>query len=88
MLQVRHGMSQRQAIQAFIADPDAVGIFDALIVTANDRAANRASSRAATVSRATIYDWFKKRDEIGLGALAPLPTKEKQEIPSWFCQRR
>lgn len=86
MLQVRHGMSQRQAIQAFIADPDAVGIFDALIVTANDRASNRASSRGATVSRATIYDWFKKRDEIGLGALAPLPTKEKQEIPSWFWQ--
>ncbi len=49
MLQVRHSMSQRQAIQAFIADPDAVGIFDALIVTANDRAANRASARAATV---------------------------------------
>jgi len=80
MLQISNGMSQRQAIQSFLADPVAVDISETILRVANDRA-NKAS-----VSRATLYDWFKLRDTVGVGALAPLPTKEKQDIPSWFWQ--
>ncbi|MDQ1185384.1 Mu transposase C-terminal domain-containing protein [Agrobacterium larrymoorei] len=80
MLQISNGMSQRQAIQSFLADPAAVEISETILRVANDRA-NKAS-----VSRATLYDWFKLRDTVGVGALAPLPTKEKQDIPSWFWQ--
>lgn len=76
--QIAEGMSQRQAIQSFLADPSALGVAEATIMTANDRAGR------ATVSRATIYEWFKLRDGSGVGALAPLPTKEKQEVPGWF----
>lgn len=80
MHQISNGMSQRQAIQSFLADPAAIEISETILRVANDRA-NKAS-----VSRATLYDWFKLRDTVGVGALAPLPTKEKQGIPSWFWQ--
>lgn len=80
MHQISNGMSQRQAIQSFLADPLAVEISETILRVANDRA-NKAS-----VSRATLYDWFKLRDTVGVGALAPLPTKEKQDVPSWFWQ--
>jgi putative transposase len=80
MHQIANGMSQRQAIQSFLADPAAVEISETIRRAANDRA-NKAS-----VSRATLYDWFKLRDTVGVGALAPLPTKEKQDVPSWFWQ--
>ncbi|NRF12140.1 Mu transposase C-terminal domain-containing protein [Agrobacterium pusense] len=80
MHQISNGMSQRQAIQSFLADPAAVEISETILRVANDRA-NKAS-----VSRATLYDWFKLRDTVGVGALAPLPTKEKQDVPSWFWQ--
>lgn len=81
MHQISNGMSQRQAIQAFLADPAAVDISVVMLTAANDRANGK-----ATVSRATLYDWFKLRDTVGVGALAPLPTKEKQDVPSWFWQ--
>ncbi|NTA10716.1 Mu transposase C-terminal domain-containing protein [Agrobacterium tumefaciens] len=80
MHQISNGMSQRQAIQSFLADPAAVEISETILRVANDRASK------ASVSRATLYDWFKLRDTVGVGALAPLPTKEKQDIPSWFWQ--
>lgn len=80
MHQISNGMSQRQAIQSFLADPTAVEISETIIRVANDRATK------ASVSRATLYDWFKLRDTVGVGALAPLPTKEKQDVPSWFWQ--
>lgn len=76
--QIANGMSQRQAIQAFLADPTACQIAETIIRVANDR------TEKATVSRATIYEWFKLRDSSGVGALAPLATKEQQEIPAWF----
>nr|WP_275789749.1 Mu transposase C-terminal domain-containing protein [Rhizobium gei] len=78
--QISNGYSQRQAIQTFLADPAALQLSDAILITANDRA------EKASVSRATLYNWFKLRDEVGIAALAPLPTKEKQDIPSWFWQ--
>ncbi|MVA26896.1 Mu transposase C-terminal domain-containing protein [Agrobacterium vitis] len=81
MHRISNGMSQRQAIQSFLADPAEVGVSDAILMTANDRTSGKAS-----VGRATIYEWFKLRDASGLGALAPLPTKEKQDVPSWFWQ--
>ena len=80
MHQISNGMSQRQAIQSFLADPAAIEISETILRVANDRASK------ASVSRATLYDWFKLRDTVGVGALAPLPTKEKQDIPSWFWQ--
>jgi len=36
------------------------------------------------VGRSTIYGWFKARDERGVAALAPMPAKEAQPIPSAF----
>ncbi len=80
MHQISNGMSQRQAIQSFLADPAAVEISETILRVANDRTSK------ASVSRATLYDWFKLRDTVGVGALAPLPTKEKQDVPSWFWQ--
>ncbi|MBP1862171.1 Mu transposase C-terminal domain-containing protein [Rhizobium herbae] len=79
--QISNGMSQRQSIQHFLADPSLFDISGSMIVRANDRATAKAS-----LSRSTIYEWFKLRDGRGVVALAPLPTKEKQEIPSWFWQ--
>ncbi|MET3611773.1 putative transposase [Rhizobium aquaticum] len=81
MYQVSNGLSQRQAIQAFVAAPEALDVFSSVIAVANDRASGK-----TTVGRATIYEWFKLRDTVGVGALAPLPTKEKQDVPSWFWQ--
>ncbi|MBE1438306.1 hypothetical protein H4S14_002053, partial [Agrobacterium vitis] len=80
MHRISNGMSQRQAIQSFLADPVAVGLSEALLMTANDR------NDSADISMRTIQRWFSMRDTSGLGALAPLPTKEKQDVPSWFWQ--
>jgi len=82
MLQVGHGMSRSQAIRCFVQDAEATGISEDVLATANDRA----GAASKNISGRTIHRWFEKRDEIGLGALAPLPTKEKQEIPAWFWQ--
>ncbi|MVA56398.1 DNA-binding protein [Agrobacterium vitis] len=81
MHQIISGLSLRQAIYSFLADPTALDVSETILITANDR-----TSGKAMVSRATLYEWFKLRDTVGLGALAPLPTKEKQEVPSWFWQ--
>jgi len=81
MHQISNGLSQRQAIQAFLVNPTAIDVSETILTTANDRASGK-----ATVSRATLYEWFKLRDTTGVGALAPLPTKEKQDVPTWFWQ--
>ncbi|MCJ7996092.1 transposase [Rhizobium cremeum] len=80
MHQISNGMSQRQAIQSFLQNPDALDISEATLITANDRNAR------ADVSMRTVQRWFSMRDTSGVGALAPLATKEQQEIPSWFWQ--
>ncbi|SCX30608.1 hypothetical protein DSM25558_5004 [Agrobacterium sp. DSM 25558] len=80
MHQISNGMSQRQAIQSFLQNPDALDVSETLLVAANDR------NESAEVSMRTIQRWFAMRDTVGVGALAPLPTKEKQDVPSWFWQ--
>ncbi|MCA1492729.1 transposase [Ensifer sp. NBAIM29] len=80
MHQIANGMSQRQAIQSFLQNPDALDISERILVTANDR------NDSADISMRTIQRWFSTRDTVGVGALAPLATKEKQDIPSWFWQ--
>ena len=49
------------------------------ISEANDRADK------PMVKRSAIYDWFKARDERGVTALAPAPTKSDQPIPAGFA---
>lgn len=84
MHQIANGLSQRQAIQSALVDPDTVGISDRLLTVANDRKQN--GGDVAKISLRTIQRWFEARESVGLGALAPLPTKEKQDVPSWFWQ--
>lgn len=78
--QIAAGMSQRQAIRAFLRAPEEFDVVDHTLVTANDRA-----NASREISLRTIQRWFEKR-EIGVASLAPLPTKEKQDMPSWFWQ--
>lgn len=84
MHQIANGLSQRQAIQSALADPETVGISERLLATANDR--RQGGEEIARISLRTIQRWFEARETVGLGALAPLPTKEKQDVPSWFWQ--
>lgn len=79
MYEISNGASRRQAVLAFVDHPDAFDVSDRIRATANDRGNGKVS-----VSRATLYEWFKLRDGHGVAALAPLPTKEQQEVPSWF----
>lgn len=48
------------------------------IVVANDRRGK------PQIGRSALYAWFKARDEGGVTALAPAPTKEDQPIPPAF----
>lgn len=50
------------------------------LLAANDRKTGKVS-----VSRATIYDWFKRRDEDGVVALAPAATKTVEDVPAAFA---
>lgn len=53
----------------------------AALEIANDR-----SGGERGISLRTLQRWMKAHQEIGVGALAPLPTKEQQDMPSWFWQ--
>ena len=49
--------------------------------------AGRASDRPramAGVSPRTVLGWFAARDKGGLAALAPMVSREKEPLPSWF----
>ena len=74
-------LSRSRAIAAFIAGPMAFDIADAVRITANDRRTAR-----ATISRRTVYGWFALRDEGGVAALAPRPTRTARELDEtdWF----
>lgn len=50
------------------------------LTLANDR------KDSPVVKRATIYDWFKTRDERGVVALAPAATKAQKPIPAAFFE--
>lgn len=77
--QISNGLSQRQAIDAFLVHPAAAEIMDRILVTANDR-----GNESRDLSMRTIQRWFATREKAGILGLAPLPTKEKQDIPAWF----
>ncbi|OCP17398.1 MULTISPECIES: Mu transposase C-terminal domain-containing protein [unclassified Ensifer] len=79
--QISNGLSRRQAIDAFVGNPQALNVMDRMLVAANDR-----PSQDRDISMRTVQRWFKARDEQGVAALAPLPTKEQQDMPSWFWQ--
>ena len=49
-----------------------------LLTTANDR------SRGGVIGERTVWRWFKDRDERGVLALAPIPTKQQEPIPEAF----
>lgn len=49
-----------------------------LLDTANDRA------RGGSIGERTLYRWFKDRDETGVLALAPMPSKLSEPIPDAF----
>lgn len=57
---------------------DGFQIAPSTVVAANDRRSK------AQVSRRTVYDWFKARDERGVLALAPMPPKTAEPIPAAF----
>ena len=61
-----------QEADGFNLTPDVLKI-------ANDR-----PSGNATVSRSTLYEWFKLRREAGVSGLAPMPTKQEEPVPEGF----
>lgn len=75
------GIGRDRAIRALLAGVDN-GTLEPhqaeTLRTANDRA------RDSTLSIRTIYRWFQAFDELGIVALAPKLTREKQDQPAWF----
>lgn len=78
------GLGRSKAVANFLfnldagtASPDVVMI----VARANDKPS---SARPARISRATIYGWFKAREELGLAGLAPAVTRQKADLPVWF----
>lgn len=80
VLAIGNGLSEKQAIEAFLAAPEAAGVSLETFGIANDRKCGDRDLSLRTVQR-----WFGLRKS-GVGSLAPLPTKEKQEMPEWFWQ--
>lgn len=61
--------------------PDGFGLTEDALAVANDR-----SNAARSISRSTIYEWFKARDEMGVAGLAPAATKEREPVPPGFTE--
>lgn len=78
---VAEGWSRNMAIEYFIVEPAIFRVPAATVAVANDRANSERDVSARTIKR-----WFAARDEHGVAALAPLATKEKQDMPGWFWQ--
>jgi putative transposase len=76
------GTGRDRAIRT-LATASAAGTLDAaqqaLVSRANDRSGTR-----TTISRPTLYRWFRAREERGMIALAPETTRDKQDLPPWF----
>ena len=66
------------AVPLVLNGPEGFHLDPERIVVANDR------SKRALISRTTVYDWFKQRDEGSVLSLAPAPPKEQQPIPAGF----
>jgi putative transposase len=77
--QLHDGLSRFEAIKTFLLTPSVFGVEHDTIVKANDR-----KNGSARLGKSSLYRWFSMRDEIGVGALAPLTTRKKQPIPDWF----
>ena len=77
--QIEFGLSRRQAILKFVAAFHATHDLAEAVAIANDRA-----TRKCSISKATLFNWFKLRDENGVAALAPKLTRKPNELPSWF----
>lgn len=75
------GAGKDRAIRDLVARAKA-GTLDetrvAIVARANDK------GQRARLSRATLYDWFARREAGGVAALAPELTREKQDLPAWF----
>lgn len=76
------GGGKDRAIRAFVEDAKATRLDP-------DRAravelANDKGGGSGRVSRATIYDWFKARETLGVIGLAPEVTRQKADLPPWF----
>lgn len=77
--QNEHGLSRRQAVMRFLAEIHSTPKYADIISTGNDRA-----KRTSNVSKATLYNWYKLRDETGIAALAPKLTRKPSDLPIWF----
>lgn len=77
--QFEQGQSRRQAIMDLVTSAGPDYELAETINTANDR-----SKRSCKVSRASLYNWFKMRDEDGVAALAPHLTRHADPLPPWF----
>lgn len=91
--QVRQDVEDRRDAGLPLTDREAASLRISLTLTTPGgfevpadrvRTANDRPQGAVKISRATIYDWFKARDEHGVLALAPAPTKERDPIPAGF----
>jgi len=88
----RQDIERRRDAGLPLTERESVSLARRLAMTADDgfqlsaqtlvKANNRAT--AARISRASLYEWFKDRDEEGILALAPIPTKQAEPIPEAF----
>lgn len=83
LVKIQDGIGLTPSQSKSIQGPDALkfgfAIDPSLIITANARP--RGISK---ISRSTLYEWFKARDEKSVIALAPVPTKVSSDIPAGF----
>lgn len=72
---------ERQCLErpSLLADVRGFALLEDTLRLANDR-----SGGAFSISRATVYDWFRLRDEGGITALAPALTKAEAPVSAEF----
>lgn len=78
------GLGRSKAVANFVFNLDAGTASPnvaQIVARANDRPCSGGRPR---ISRATIYGWFKAREELGLAGLAPAVTRQKADLPPWF----
>lgn len=76
---IMNGASARQAFADFARDPSAFEVDEPTLVRANDR-----PNVDRNISLRTLQRWAQLREELGVGALAPLATKERHSLPPGF----
>ncbi len=78
---ISHGIGRGAAIAAFMASAAAGELPDSTMQTLRTARARHGHGRL--VDRATIYRWFRRRDAIGVAALAP-SRRARQRHPAWL----